>query len=122
MKAVVLTGTGLVFLVAAGLAQAATAPGQTNQNGMSVAPSSQTSNNAQNMQEQFKRDLESAGFTDVTIMPQSFLVRAKDRQGRPVMMVINPDSVTALVGPTGQSATANGSNAPANNNAVGPNT
>ena len=29
-------------------------------------------------------------------MPESFLVRAKDRDGNPVMMVINPDSVLAV--------------------------
>ena len=29
-------------------------------------------------------------------MPSSFLVRAKDSQGNPVMMVINPDSLTEV--------------------------
>jgi hypothetical protein len=29
-------------------------------------------------------------------MPSSFLVRAKDSQGNPVMMVINPDSFTEM--------------------------
>ena len=32
----------------------------------------------------------------ITIMPSSFLVRAKDSQGNPVMMVINPDSLTEV--------------------------
>ena len=41
-------------------------------------------------------DLSKAGFTDITIMPSSFLVRAKDSQGNPVMMVINPDSITEV--------------------------
>ena len=42
-------------------------------------------------------------------MPQSFLVRAKDKSGDPVMMVINPDSVTAVTEYQGQnnSPTAN---------------
>jgi hypothetical protein len=30
-------------------------------------------------------------------MPESFLVRAKDKSGNPVMMVVNPDSVTAII-------------------------
>ena len=30
------------------------------------------------------------------VMPESFLVRAKDLAGNPVMMVINPDSFTAV--------------------------
>jgi len=43
-----------------------------------------------------QKSLQDAGFTDIHIMPSSFLVRAKDRDGNPVMMVINPDSVTAV--------------------------
>ena len=41
--------------------------------------------------QRLRDDLTKAGFTDITIMPSSFLVRAKDSQGNPVMMVINPD-------------------------------
>ena len=41
--------------------------------------------------QRLRDDLAKAGFTDITIMPSSFLVRAKDSQGNPVMMVINPD-------------------------------
>jgi hypothetical protein len=41
-------------------------------------------------------NLTKAGFSDVQIMPQSFLVRAKDSDGNPVMMVVNQDSVTAV--------------------------
>ncbi|MDJ0387838.1 hypothetical protein QMO56_06905 [Roseomonas sp. E05] len=50
-----------------------------------------------------KQDLEQAGFTNVRVMPQSFLVRANDKQGRPVMMVINPDSITAVTAVGGSS-------------------
>src|SRR5579883_3107223 len=50
----------------------------------------------QTLQQQVKKNLQQAGFTDIKMMPSSFLVRAKDKQGNPVMMVINPDSVTAL--------------------------
>ncbi|MBV9288357.1 MAG: hypothetical protein JO288_11150 [Hyphomicrobiales bacterium] len=46
--------------------------------------------------DRMRDDLKKAGFTDIKIMPESFLVRAKDPQGNPVMMVINPDSVTAV--------------------------
>jgi Protein of unknown function (DUF1236) len=45
---------------------------------------------------QLKSDLEQAGFTNVHIMQESFLVRATDRSGNPVMMVINPDSITEI--------------------------
>ncbi len=48
------------------------------------------------MSQKLHDDLTKAGFTDITIMPSSFLVRAKDSQGNPVMMVINPDSLTEV--------------------------
>ena len=48
------------------------------------------------IRQQIMQQLSQAGFTDVHVMPESFLVRAKDPHGNPVMMVINPDSVTAV--------------------------
>ena len=59
--------------------------------------------------ETLKNDLSKAGFTDIQIMPSSFLVHAKDSQGNPVIMVINPNSVTALTEetqPTGSASNA----------------
>ena len=49
------------------------------------------------LSQKLSKDLAKAGFTDITIMPAAFLVRAKDSQGNPVMMVINPDSVTEVM-------------------------
>jgi hypothetical protein len=45
------------------------------------------------------------------MMPSSFMVRAKDRDGNPVMMVINPDSVAAVTfqGGANRSTTGQGS-------------
>jgi hypothetical protein len=43
-----------------------------------------------------QRSLEEAGYTDIKIMPESFLVRAKNRSGNPVLMIVNPDSITAI--------------------------
>jgi hypothetical protein len=48
------------------------------------------------MSQKLHDDLTKAGFTDITIMPQSLLVRAKDAQGNSVMMIINPDSLTEV--------------------------
>jgi hypothetical protein len=41
-------------------------------------------------------DLTKAGFTDISVMPSSLLVHAKDSQGNSVMMLINADSVTEV--------------------------
>jgi hypothetical protein len=40
--------------------------------------------------------LEQAGFRNVHILPQSFLVRAEDQQGRRVLMIIDPTGFTEV--------------------------
>jgi hypothetical protein len=54
-------------------------------------------------------------------MPSSFMVRAKDAQGNPVMMVINPDSVTAITEETQSTSAASNADhgATINNNSAG---
>lgn len=100
----------------AGVAAAQTQPGQ---------PSSQSQNQNQNratspgqaqaqslqLQQKVRQNLAQAGFTDIHVMPSSFLVRAKDKDGNPVMMIINPDSIAAVTTiPTqGNSTTGQGS-------------
>ncbi len=50
------------------------------------------------IQQQVAADMRNAGFTDVKVVPDSFLVMAKDKSGDPVTMMINPNSVTEVVG------------------------
>jgi hypothetical protein len=71
-----------------------------NKSGPAVQPPS-GSTSAQNagnssVQQKVRQNLEQAGFTDIQVMPSSFLVRAKDPSGNPIIMLINPDSVTAV--------------------------
>lgn len=40
--------------------------------------------------------LQRAGFTDVHIVPRSFLVQAQDEEGRHVLMIISPHAIQAL--------------------------
>lgn len=64
---------------------------------------------------QIRSDLEQSGFTDIHIMPESFLVRAKNKQGMEVMMVVNPDSITAV---TAYNASGDNSSNTASNSAT----
>ena len=100
---------------------------QTHMNGQSSMTNHQGSMNGRNgvnnpatthIGQRLRADLSKAGFTDTTIMPSSFTVRAKDSQGNPVVMVINPDSVTAITeeNAVGNSA-SNSNHAGANNGA-----
>jgi hypothetical protein len=43
-----------------------------------------------------KQQLEAAGFSDVIVVPSAFVVRAKNTDGNPVMMLIDSDSMTAV--------------------------
>jgi hypothetical protein len=66
---------------------------------LAAMDSAQTTPDSQaggHMSQKLHDDLTKAGFTDITIMPQSLLVRAKDAQGNSVMMVINPDTLTEV--------------------------
>ncbi|RBP14425.1 hypothetical protein DFR50_109179 [Roseiarcus fermentans] len=60
---------------------------------------------AMSIAQKMRDDLGKAGFTDIRVMPSSFLVRAKDSSGNPVMMVINPDSITAITEAPANAAT-----------------
>jgi hypothetical protein len=81
------------LLATAAIAQTSstTQPSSPNQKSTQNTPQ-----NPQAVQQQVRKNLEQAGFTDIRMMPSSFLVRAKDKDGNPVMMVINPDSITAV--------------------------
>jgi hypothetical protein len=50
-----------------------------------------------NLRDQMTTTLQKDGFTDVKVMPDSFLVSAKDKTGNPVTMFINPNSVTEVM-------------------------
>ena len=57
--------------------------------------------------QQIRTNLEKAGFKNIKLMPSSFLVRATDQDNNPVMMVINPDSITEVT-----ATQTNGTNTP----------
>ncbi len=97
---------GLITTTAIALALSSPAFAQSS----SATPSSQIETSAQSqsqtqsstsIRQQVKRNLEEAGFSEVRVMPESFLVRAKDKDGNPVMMLINPDSFTAVTAMSG---------------------
>lgn len=43
-----------------------------------------------------KQDLESAGFSDVKILQDSFVIQAKDKDGNPTIMSLSPSGVVAI--------------------------
>ena len=55
-----------------------------------------TQQSTQAVPQEIKQKLTADGFTNVQVVPGSFLVSAKDKNGDPVMMVIGPHSMTIL--------------------------
>jgi uncharacterized protein YpmB len=83
------------------LAQAAFAQGNNVYDSVSGAnnPGKNAQSSGPPLPQQIKQKLESAGYSDVKIMPTSFVVQAKDKQGDPIEILITPHSimeVTAL--------------------------
>jgi hypothetical protein len=78
------------------LAQAALAqqpPSDANQ-AAGLEPEQST---AQVQQAKVQRVLTAAGFTDIKIVTNSLLVQAKSPAGKPVMMIVDPNSLTAEI-------------------------
>jgi hypothetical protein len=42
------------------------------------------------------QDLQKAGFTDVNVLEDAFLIQAKTKDGHPIMMTIGPNGMSAL--------------------------
>ncbi|MBV8521200.1 MAG: hypothetical protein JOY71_03560 [Acetobacteraceae bacterium] len=98
MRAFFLTSVSIVLLCAVP-ALAQTQPstgGPSGQQNMGSQSQMGAGGGGTAIQQRLSQDLQRAGFRDIHIMPGSFLVRAKNKDGMPVMMIINPDSVTAI--------------------------
>jgi hypothetical protein len=94
-------------LLAAGLSQAALAQTNTQQNQTNAqqnqtnAQQNQDLTSAENTQaprvpQLLRERLTSAGFNDVNVVPRSLVITARDRDGRPVLMRITPNSMFFL--------------------------
>jgi hypothetical protein len=111
-----LAGTALsLLLTGAALAQGNPSQGSqqaTNPSQMSQ-PSSQAGANGPLTVQKLKSDLQNAGFSDVKIMSEAYLVQAKSKDGNPVVMTIGPHGFSAFEavqggGSSAQAATTNG--------------
>jgi hypothetical protein len=105
-RIVIPAALGLAFVFPAAAAPSSSSQSGTQPNEMSGHQNTQQ--NGPSISAKLRQSLTQAGFTDVRVMPESFLVRAKDKDGNPVMMVVNPDSVTSVTA-VGGSNNATGS-------------
>ena len=108
----------ILLASAAVLALSQVAVAQNSNNNQSPNSASQTTPTQQHLGADLKNMLQKSGYTDIRLAPTSFMVRAKDADGNPVMMSISPDSFTEVtdVSPTNGSTTGA---APTNGMAAG---
>ncbi len=115
-----------VHLIASTLLVAALAQGAYAQTSSSSTQS--TSSNAQAAQQtqslpaEIKNKLTQDGFTNVTVVPGSFVVSAKDKHGDPVMMMIGPNSMSILTAVNQQNQQTTGSGSSSSLNSSSPST
>src|SRR5206468_5977892 len=75
-----------------------------NQSGSQTAPSAtagqSSTQNGSNQNaaaaQKIRQDLTSAGFTDVNVVAESFVVQAKTKDGNPVVMTIGPHGMSVF--------------------------
>lgn len=74
-----------------------------------------SSGDQQQLRQKITQDLKNDGYSDVQVVPDSFLVHAKNKQGEAVVMIINPNSVFAVTQlPTNQANAGNSNNGSTN--------
>jgi hypothetical protein len=93
----------------------------------SPADTAQSSDGAQNKVaiESIRKDLQAAGFSDVKVVAESFVVQAKSKDGNPVVMTIGPhgmsvfEAMTSGGSASGTVGSGAASTAPSNSNSSG---
>ena len=99
MQSKFMIATGLTCALAVTGALPALAQSSTQSDSSSSATMSQGSKGqgGMSLRQHIVQDLEKDGYKNVQVMPASMIAQATDKQGRPVTMLITPDSVTTVV-------------------------
>ncbi len=85
-------------LIAAAIVMSLTAPAfaQSSQNAGSQNPQARSDTQKLAAAQKIKQDLKSAGFTDINVVAESFVVQAKSPDGDPVVMTIGPHGMSVF--------------------------
>jgi len=100
MKRILMTASAVAALAVASpvLAQNASKGSQAASQQPSTSNQQQSSTANQNLAaaQQVQQDLQKAGFTDVKVVAESFVVQAKSKDGNPVVMTIGPHGMSVF--------------------------
>lgn len=127
----VLMATAVAAIVFAPAAFAQT-PKSQNQSGSQATNGSTNNGSSTNSSTQdlaaaqkIKQDLQNAGFTDVNIVAEFFVVQAKSRDGNPVVMTIGPHGMSvfeAMASGTGSNSSSGATTGSSSSGSMGSST
>jgi sporulation protein YlmC with PRC-barrel domain len=87
-------GAALLLCQSAAIAQTNTTP---SANDPAAAPAANATTNAPtSLRSNLRDSLQKAGFSDIKVVPSSFVISAKDKDGNPVFMTVTADSFTEV--------------------------
>jgi hypothetical protein len=84
------------LFAAPAFAQSGTNSDHTTSNNQNPSGNVAPNQTAAQIRQKIANDLEQNGFTQVHVVPNSFLVHAVNKQGEPMVMIIDPDSVFSV--------------------------
>jgi opacity protein-like surface antigen len=88
------SAVAILLSASAALAQSQT-PNSTTSNSTTSQPSANSGQNRA-AADKIQQDLKNAGFTDVKVVAESFVVQAKSKDGNPVLMTIGPQGMSVF--------------------------
>ncbi|WP_428484514.1 hypothetical protein [Rhodopila sp.] len=112
-KILAITGLAVAFALPAAAQSSTSSTTTTN------TPAETGQSSGMSIRQHIMQDLQKAGYKNIQLTPASFVAHATDSHGQPVLIAINPDSVT-VISPAagsgqsepGKSASANAGNSP----------
>jgi hypothetical protein len=96
MRNTVFMSTLALALAVSGTAFAQSSTGATNTPSPNAAKQQNASQPSVLTIDKLKQDLQTAGFTEVKVLQDAFLIQAKTKDGNPIMLTVGPNGMSAL--------------------------
>lgn len=96
MRNIVFMSTLALALAVSGTAFAQPATGATNTPSPNAAKQQNASQQSVLTIDKIQQDLQKAGFSDVKVLQDAFLIQAKTKDGNPIMLTVGPNGMSAL--------------------------
>ena len=96
MRNTVFVSTLALALAVSGTAFAQSTTGATNSPSPNAAEQKNAGQPSVLTVDKLKQDLQKAGFSEVKVLQDAFLIQAKTKDGNPILMTIGPNGMSAL--------------------------